>query len=111
MRNVTNRLWQVGKPNDDTAGGMALVRGHFERGEGDVPEVGEGQVLVRAEYFSPDAMNHAWVRGMPGKFDPLAPGTTMRGGDCRNGRRKPQCRLARRHARDRLPRLGGLFAQ
>ena len=80
MRNVPNRLWQVGKPNDDTAGGMALVRGHFERGEGPVPEVGEGQVLVRAEYFSPDAMNHAWVRGMPGKFDPLAPGATMRGG-------------------------------
>ncbi len=75
-----NRLWTVGRPNDDHNGGMALVRGHFERGEGDVPAVQDGQVLVRAEYFSPDAMNHAWVRGMPGKYDPLQPGTVMRGG-------------------------------
>lgn len=75
-----NRIWQVGRPNDDVVGGMALVRGHFERNEGPVPEPAEGQLLIRAEYFSPDAMNHAWVRGMPGKFDPLAPGTPMRGG-------------------------------
>jgi len=80
MRSGANRQWRVGRPNDDTAGGMALVRGHFERGEGDIPEVAEGKFLVRAEYFSPDAMNHAWVRGMPGKFDPLAPGYVMRGG-------------------------------
>lgn len=80
MSSETNRLWRVGRPNDDISGGMALVRGHFERGEGSIPEVRDGQVLVQAEYFSPDAMNHAWVRGMPGKFDPLAPGTTMRGG-------------------------------
>ena len=80
MTSGTNRVWRVGRPNDDTVGGMALVRGHFERGEEPVSEVGDGQVLIRAEYFSPDAMNHAWVRGMPGKFDPLAPGTTMRGG-------------------------------
>jgi NADPH-dependent curcumin reductase CurA len=36
--------------------------------------------LIRAVYFSPDPMNHAWVRGMPGKFEPLAPGSVMRGG-------------------------------
>lgn len=76
----TNRAWRVGQPNDDTVGGMALVRGHFERSEADKPSPGEGQLVVKAEYFSPDAMNHAWVRGMPGKFDPLAPGTIMRGG-------------------------------
>ena len=34
----------------------------------------EGQILIRAQYFSPDPMNHAWVRGMPGKFDALPPG-------------------------------------
>ncbi|RVQ65176.1 NADP-dependent oxidoreductase [Croceicoccus ponticola] len=59
---------------------MALVRGHFERSETKMPSPGPGEVVVKAEYFSPDAMNHAWVRGMPGKFDPLAPGTVMRGG-------------------------------
>lgn len=80
MTSPTNRVWRVGRPNDDTAGGMALVRGHFERGECPVPEPGAEQVLIRAEYFSPDAMNHAWVRGMPGKFDPLPPGSAMRGG-------------------------------
>ncbi len=80
MTQNVSRIWQVGRPNDDVAGGMALVRGHFERGEGAIPQPAEGQVLIRAEYFSPDAMNHAWVRGMPGKFDPLAPGTPMRGG-------------------------------
>ena len=27
----------------------------------------------RNVYLSPDPMNHAWVRGIPGKFDALAP--------------------------------------
>ncbi|GGC17025.1 NADP-dependent oxidoreductase [Novosphingobium marinum] len=80
MSGTKNRVWQVGRPNDDTAGGMALVRGHFERGETQMPVPGEGEVLVRAEYFSPDFMNHAWVRGMPGKFDALPHGAAMRGG-------------------------------
>jgi len=76
----TNRAWRVGQPNDDTAGGMALVRGHFERSEAERHSPGNGELIVKAEYFSPDAMNHAWVRGMPGKFDPLPPGSIMRGG-------------------------------
>lgn len=78
--NYDNRAWRVGQPNDDNAGGMALVRGHFERSQAHRPSPGPGELVVKAEYFSPDAMNHAWVRGMPGKFDALAPGTIMRGG-------------------------------
>ena len=75
----TNRQWTVGIPNDDP-GGMCLAPGHFVAREGTVPEPGEGEILIRAHYFSPDPMNHAWVRGMPGKFDALPPGSVMRGG-------------------------------
>ncbi len=74
-----NRQWRVGQPNDDP-GGMSLTAGHFAYAEGPIPEPADGEVLIRAEYFSPDPMNHAWVRGMPGKFDPIPVGGAMRGG-------------------------------
>jgi len=74
-----NRQWTVGCPASDP-GGLCLTPGHFVSGEGQDPTPGEGQVLIRAVYLSPDPMNHAWVRGMPGKFDPLPPGSIMRGG-------------------------------
>lgn len=79
MTAVINRQWRVGRPNDD-AGGMCLTHGHFSAGEAPVPEPQDGQLLVRAVYLSPDPMNHAWVRGMPGKFDPIAVGGVMKGG-------------------------------
>lgn len=74
-----NRQWIVGLPNSDE-GGMCLTPGHFVAREVMVPEPGEGEIVIRAEYLSPDPMNHAWVRGMPGKFDGLAVGEVMRGG-------------------------------
>jgi len=74
-----NRQWTVGSPSSDP-GGLCLVPGHFVSGESAMPTPDDGQFVVRAVYFSPDPMNHAWVRGMPGKFDPLPPGSVMRGG-------------------------------
>lgn len=79
MSALRNRQWQVGLPNDDP-GGMCLAPGHFVAGDAPVPDPDDGQLVVRAHYLSPDPMNHAWVRGMPGKFDPIPPGGVMRGG-------------------------------
>ena len=80
MRSIgRNRQWTVGRPASDP-GGLCLTAGHFTAAEGPVPQPADGQVLIAAVYFSPDPMNHAWVRGMPGKFDPLPLGAVMRGG-------------------------------
>ncbi|WP_156678253.1 NADP-dependent oxidoreductase [Sphingomonas profundi] len=79
----TNRQWQVARLPDSgglTGGGLKLSADVFGQGEVDVPEPGAGEVLIRACWFSPDPMNHAWVRGMPGKFDPIAIGQPMKGG-------------------------------
>lgn len=77
--NGINRRWTVGKPRSDP-GGLCLTAEHFVAAQGEIPRLSDGEVLIRNEYFSPDPMNHAWVRGMPGKFAPLPPGATMRGG-------------------------------
>lgn len=61
-------------------GGLALRREVFGRAEAEIPDPGPGEMLIRAVYFSPDPMNHAWVRGIPGKFDPIDVGQPMKGG-------------------------------
>jgi len=76
---TANRQWTVGRPDHDP-GGLCLTRGHFVPADAPVPAPRDGQLLIRTVYLSPDPMNHAWVRGMPGKFDALSPGSTMRGG-------------------------------
>jgi NADPH-dependent curcumin reductase CurA len=79
-----NRRWQVAKsPRSGgvaDSGGLALSADVFAPGEAEVPQPGAGELLVRSVYFSPDPMNHAWVRGIPGKFDPIAVGDAMKGG-------------------------------
>jgi NADPH-dependent curcumin reductase CurA len=74
-----NRQWTVGEPSSDP-GGLCLTRGHFVASEGPIPSAADGQILIKTEFLSPDPMNHAWVRGIPGKFDSLPVGTVMRGG-------------------------------
>jgi NADPH-dependent curcumin reductase CurA len=78
MNMPVNRQWRVASRPEN--GGLALSPGVFGHGEVAVPEPGPGEILIRAVYFSPDPMNHAWVRGIPGKFDPIAVGEAMRGG-------------------------------
>lgn len=79
-----NRQWQVAQSPESggltSSGGLALTRDVFKPGEAPVPEPGPGEVLIRAIWFSPDPMNHAWVRGIPGKFDPIPIGGAMKGG-------------------------------
>lgn len=84
MNAPVNRRWQVARApgegglTDDA--GLALSRDVFAPGEAEMPDPGPGEMLIRSVWFSPDPMNHAWVRGIPGKFDPIRPGDAMKGG-------------------------------
>ncbi len=84
MNMAVNRQWQVARSPDSggvsQSGGLALSPDVFGRGKVAIPEPRPGEILIRAVYFSPDPMNHAWVRGIPGKFDPIAVGQAMKGG-------------------------------
>jgi NADPH-dependent curcumin reductase CurA len=84
MNMPTNRQWQVAKSPESggltSSGGLALTADVFKPGTAEVPEPGAGEVLIRVVWFSPDPMNHAWVRGIPGKFDPTPIGAAMKGG-------------------------------
>ncbi|MEN3976359.1 NADP-dependent oxidoreductase [Emcibacter sp. SYSU 3D8] len=77
MTNV-NRQWVVA----DAAGGngLGLTRDQFEYCETTVPEIGDGEMLVRSVYFSCDPMNHAWVKGMEERFKAIPVGAPMCGG-------------------------------
>lgn len=84
MNAPSNRQWVVARPPQSGGlrhqGGLALTEDVFGRAEEPVGVLDEGQVLIRAMWFSPDPMNHAWVRGLPGKFDAIAIGQPMKGG-------------------------------
>jgi NADPH-dependent curcumin reductase CurA len=73
-----NRRWEVARAPDNA--GIALTPDVFARGQSEVPSPRPGELLIRAVYFSPDPMNHAWVRGIPGKFAAIPVGHAMRGG-------------------------------
>jgi NADPH-dependent curcumin reductase CurA len=51
----------------------------FELEEVELPEIGEGEALVRTEWISLDPTNRAWINDMPGYLPPVAIGETMRG--------------------------------
>lgn len=84
MSKAINRQWCVARQPDagglTSEGSLKLSVDVFARGEADIPEPGPGQVLIRAVWFATDPMNHAWVRGIPGKFEPIPIGAPMRGG-------------------------------
>ncbi len=84
MNAPVNRQWVVARSPQSGGlthdGGLALSADVFGRAESAVPEPGPGEVLIRAMWFSPDPMNHAWVRGLPGKFDAIPEGGAMKGG-------------------------------
>lgn len=78
MKNDVNRQWVVA----DAAGGngLGLTRDQFEYRETTVPEIGDGEMLVRSVYFSCDPMNHAWVKGLEERFTAIPVGAPMCGG-------------------------------
>jgi NADPH-dependent curcumin reductase CurA len=51
----------------------------FELVEEELPEIGDGEALVRTEWISLDPTNRAWINDMPGYLPPVAIGETMRG--------------------------------
>src|SRR5688500_17658629 len=73
-----NRQWVVA----DAAGGngLGLTRDQFEYRETTVPEIADGEMLVRSVYFSCDPMNHAWVKGLEERFKAIPIGQPMCGG-------------------------------
>jgi hypothetical protein len=55
-----------------------LDASQFSLRDGEVPEPGDGEVLVRTLYLSLDAANRAWMQGKTYK-DPVLPGEVMHG--------------------------------
>src|SRR4051794_19982682 len=51
----------------------------FELVEEEVPEVGEGEALVRTEWISLDPTNRAWINDTPTYLPPVGIGEVMRG--------------------------------
>jgi NADPH-dependent curcumin reductase CurA len=51
----------------------------FELLEEELPEIGDGEVLVRTEWISLDPTNRGWISDTPGYLPPVAIGETMRG--------------------------------
>jgi NADPH-dependent curcumin reductase CurA len=51
----------------------------FELVEEELPEIGDGEAMVRTEWISLDPTNRTWIDDMPGYLPPVAIGETMRG--------------------------------
>ncbi|HWB68999.1 MAG TPA: NADP-dependent oxidoreductase [Solirubrobacterales bacterium] len=51
----------------------------FDLLEEELPEIGEGEALVRTEWISLDPTNRTWIDDIPGYLPPVAIGETMRG--------------------------------
>ena len=72
-----NRQWQVAHvPQSE---GMCLEKSCFGYAEVGVPEPGPGQFLIKNSYFACEPLVHAWVRGVPGRIDPLPVGAVLQG--------------------------------
>ena len=52
----------------------------FELSEEVVPEIGDGEALVRVDWISLDPTNRAWINDTPTYLPPVAIGEVMRGG-------------------------------
>ena len=52
----------------------------FERVDEDVPEIGDGEALVRVEYISVDPTNRAWLNDVPTYLPPVGIGEVVRAG-------------------------------
>ncbi len=73
-----NRQWVVAQAS--TSQGIRLERDCFGYRTGARPEPGPGEILIRNVYFACDPMNHAWVKGLEARFEPIPVGGIMRGG-------------------------------
>ena len=53
--------------------------GTFELSEEAVPEIGDGEALVRVDWISLDPTNRAWINDTPTYLPPVGIGEVMRG--------------------------------
>src|SRR3954453_4940640 len=51
----------------------------FELVEEEIPEIGEGEALVKIEWVSLDPTNRAWINDTPTSLPPVGIGECMRG--------------------------------
>jgi hypothetical protein len=72
-----NRQWVVAQPSRSE--GMCLEPEVFGVQENPVPELEEGQILIRNKLFVCEPLVHAMVKGVPGRIDPLPVGTVFKG--------------------------------
>lgn len=54
--------------------------GTFELSEAPVPEISDGEALVRVDWISLDPTNRAWINDLPSYLPPVGIGEVMRGG-------------------------------
>lgn len=73
-----NRQWFVAQAS--TSEGIRLEKACFGQRIVARPEPGPGEILIRNHYFACDPMNHAWVKGLEARFEPIPVGGVMRGG-------------------------------
>ncbi len=74
MRGMSNRCWILAARPDTN-----ITDDTLKLEERDVPEPGEGEVLVRNTYLSLDPTNRGWMNDEAGYLPPLALGDIMRG--------------------------------
>ena len=78
---TANRSWLLAGSNaGEGVTGMSLSRENFVQGQLSLPKAGNGELLIKSLYFATDPMNHAWARGVPGRFDAISEGSPLRGG-------------------------------
>ena len=75
--NRVNRQWRLAARPDEESAARAE---HFQLEKAPVPEIGDGQALVRTIYLSLDPTQRIWMSEMDQYMEPVAVGDVMRGG-------------------------------
>ena len=77
MANRVNRQWRLATRPDREAG---AGEDHFRLAQAPVPEIVDGEILVRTIYLSLDPTQRLWMSDMDQYMEPVAVGDVMRGG-------------------------------
>ena len=77
MANRINRQWRLAARPDRDSGAEV---DHFDFGQVPVPDIADGEALVRTLYLSLDPTQRLWMSDMDQYMAPVAVGDVMRGG-------------------------------
>ena len=80
----------------------------FELSEEAVPEIGDGEALVRVDWISLDPTNRTWINDTPTYLPPVGIGEVMRAGGLGEVVASKNPRLFGRADRAGSPRLAGV---